>query len=144
MKNNVCLDVENTRKVNMAEERIILVPHKRMKRFLKQQTDGMITKDAIEYMQLFFEQQATIICNEVLLRHNELNGRRKQANIPQKKRIPKSEFIRFVENHYNGTVVLLHEGEQAKSVKTCFSEGVEMKQEKTTPSRQENKGGNVA
>jgi len=119
------------------------ISYKGMRKFLKTQTDGMVTKEAIEYMQLFFEQQATIICNEVLLHHNELNGRRKQANIPQKKRIPKSEFIRFVENHYNGTVVLLHEGEQAKSVKTCFSEGVEMKQE-TTPSRQENKGGNVA
>jgi hypothetical protein len=98
MINNVCLDVVNTRKVNMAEERIILVPHKRMKKFLKQHTKGIVSQQAVEFCQNYCENIIEELCQRCILEHQGQNRLRKLHGLPELKKIGMTEFICLFRN----------------------------------------------
>jgi len=91
-----------TKRGNMkGEER--LIPYKRIRRFLRQETKGMVCKKACESMQNYLENFTKQLCRDVVSEHQEQNRLRKFHGLPEHKRIQVSEFISLFEKNYKQT-----------------------------------------
>lgn len=63
--------------------------------------NGVITKEAVEYLQMVFENQLKELCKKAVDEFEETNSIRKRANLPEQKRISVSYFKNLPEKSYN-------------------------------------------
>lgn len=94
------------------EER--LIPYKRIRRFLRHEVKGIVSKEACEFMQNYLENYLREICKDVITQHQEQNKLRKHHGLHELKRFEASEFKCLLEMQYKTLVCLLHKGEEAQ------------------------------
>ncbi len=78
-----------------------IIPHKRMKRFLKEYINVNVSRDAVEYLQLVLENQLKDICRNAAEDFEETNSIRKRAGLSEQKRISVSHFKNLPTKSYN-------------------------------------------
>jgi len=102
------------------------ISYKGMKRILRSNLNGNVSKETIEFLQLYFEelikQQLRVICGNVLVRQEEANRLREFHGLPEHKRFSLSVFLNGVDEILKPSTDLMVEGEQAKLVFTCLSQ----------------------
>lgn len=101
------------------EER--LIPYKRIRRFLRSEVKGIVSKEACEFMQNYLENFLREICKDVITQHQEQNRLRDFHGLPEYKRIGVSEFISLCEKLDKEMPGCLIEGEVAKLGNTTLS-----------------------
>jgi hypothetical protein len=99
-----------------------LIPYKRMRRILKNNVNGDVSKDTVEYLQTVLENQLENICRNVVVEHEEENRLRVFHGLPERKRIDVTLYKKVVEIPYKSTTDLIGVGEVANSVNTTFSD----------------------
>jgi histone H3/H4 len=92
-------------------ERIILIPTKRMKRFLKQQTKGIISQRAVVLIQDYCQQTIEELCEKSIIEHQEQNRLRRIHGLPELKKIGLSEFLSLLHSFNKPKFDCLLEGE---------------------------------
>lgn len=75
-----------------------LIPYKRMRKFLRQETKGTVSKEACVFMQNYMEDFMKEICKEIISEHQRQNELRKFHGLPEHKRIQVSEYIKHLGN----------------------------------------------
>lgn len=90
-----------------------LIQYKRVRRFLRNEVEGMVSQEAIEFCQIYLENLLKELCKRVVSKHQEQNELRKFHGLPEHKRIGVSEFLSLCEKNDKENPDLLIEGEEA-------------------------------
>jgi hypothetical protein len=70
-----------------------LTSYKTVRRFLKEELDGDISKDAIEYIQSLLEEYILELCQDVMIQQEKRNNFREFHGLPELKRFDISIFL---------------------------------------------------
>jgi hypothetical protein len=82
----------------MKQEERKLVPYKAMRKFLKQQTKGIVSQQAVESCQNLCEDIIKELCQRCILEHQGQDRLRKLHGLPELKKIGMTEFICLFQN----------------------------------------------
>jgi hypothetical protein len=100
-----------------------------MRRILRQELDGDITKESVIYVTTLLESQLHNIVLEVKKQHEEENRLRVFHGLPERKRIDVTLYKKVVEIPYKSTSNLISEGEVGQhNIETTLSDkqGIEV------------------
>jgi hypothetical protein len=84
-----------------------LIQYKRIRRFLRNEVEGMVSQEAIEFCQIYLENMLKELCKRLVSEHQEQNELRKLHGLPEHKRIGVSEFLSLCEKKDKETFDLL-------------------------------------
>jgi len=87
-----------------------LISSKGIKTIFSETTkSGVITKEAIKYLQMVLENQLLVLCRNAVEEFEETNSIRKRAGLTEQKRITVSHFKSLSTKSYNHRQDFLHD-----------------------------------